>query len=228
MRKMVAAILAACGLAIAPGAVGPAHAMPADCPPICDRIPNSAWIDPTQIPLYPTYRWPGLAGVAVTTTNPRFRFEEACASPPVPDDPRGYAVSARATVPQPDGQWQLQVQVMHWRGETWRGGQLATSVFDAAVASLRNCPLTTPQYSALVTTGEPTRAAAVISGPQVVHQYLIVDPQNSTVSELALWMAPGPGQAPQAPLVPWPMVPDAQVFDAMAAPLCGAYVGSCG
>src|SRR6476660_7912254 len=104
MRKMVAAILAACGLAIAPGAVGPAHAMPADCPPICDRTPNSAWIDPTQIPLYPTYRWPGLAGVAVTTTNPRFRSEEACASPPVPDDPRGDAVSARATVPQPDGQ----------------------------------------------------------------------------------------------------------------------------
>ena len=224
MRKMVAAILAACGLAIAPGAVGPAHAMPADCPPICDRIPNSAWIDPTQIPLYPTYRWPGLAGVAVTTTSPRFRSEEACASPPVPDDPRGYAVSARATVPQPDGQWQLQVQVMHWRGETWRGGQLAAAVFDGAVAALRGCQSTSPLTSPSLTTDAPDRAAAVISGvlpgQAVLHQYLLVNTRNSTIVEVALL-------ATTPPRVNWPAVADPQIFDAMAAPLCTAYIDSC-
>jgi hypothetical protein len=211
-------------LTIVPGAVGPAYALPADCPPNCDRIPNSAWIDPTQIPLYPTYRWPALAGVAVATTNPRFRFEEACASPPVPDDPRGYAVSARATVPQPDGQWQLQVQVMHWRGETWRGGQLAAAVFDGAVAALRGCQSTSPLTSPSLTTDAPDRVAAVISGvlpgQAVLHQYLLVNTRNSTIVEVALL-------ATTPPRVDWPAVADPQIFDAMAAPLCTAYIDSC-
>jgi hypothetical protein len=224
MRMLVAAMLAACGLAIAPAAVVPAHAMPADCPPNCDRIPASAWIDPAQIPLYSTYRWPGLAGVAVTTTNPRFRFEEACAAPPVPDDPRGYAVSARATVPQPDGQWQLQVQVMHWRGETWRGGQLAAAVFDKAVGALRGCQSTSPLTSPSLTTDAPDRMAAVVSGvlpgQAVLHQYVLVDPRNSTIVEVALL-------AKTPPRVNWPPVADPQIFDAMAAPLCTAYIDSC-
>ena len=217
-------LLICVGLLVTPAA----RADPQTCPPTCDQIPSTAWPSASSIPLNGVYRWPELAALAVPARGSRFRFEELCDGPRAFGDPRDFAVSAKVLVNHPQGHWQLQAQILHWRGETWRGGQLATSVFDAAVASLRNCPLTTPQYSALVTTGEPTRAAAVISGPQVVHQYLIVDPQNSTVSELALWMAPGPGQAPQAPLVPWPMVPDAQVFDAMAAPLCGAYVGSCG
>ena len=158
MRLMVAVVLAACGLAIAPGAVGPAYALPMDCPPNCDRIPNSAWIDPAVLPLYSTYRWPRLAGIAVTVTNPRFQFEEACATPPVPDDPRSFVVAARAVVPQPEGQWQLQVQVMHWRGETWRGGQLAADVFDKAVAALRGCQLTSPLTSPSLTTDTPDRS----------------------------------------------------------------------
>jgi hypothetical protein len=224
MRMMVAAMLAACGLAIAPGAAGPAYGLPVDCPPNCDRIPNSAWIDPTQIPLYSTYRWPGLAGVAVTTTNPRFRFEEACATPPPPDDPRSYVVSARATVPQPDDQWQLQVQVMHWRGETWRGGQLAAAVFDKAVAALRGCQSTSPLTSPSLTTDTLDRMAAVVSGvlpgQAVLHEYLLLNPRNSTIVEMALLATTPPG-------VNWPAVSDPQIFDAMAAPLCTAYIDSC-
>jgi hypothetical protein len=220
MRLMLAVLLAACGLA----AIGPAHAVPADCPPNCDRIPNSAWIDHTALPLYPAYRWPGLAGVAVTATNPRFRFEEVCATPPVADDPRSYVVAARATVPQPDGQWQLQVQILHWRGETWRGGQLATGVFDKAVAALRGCQLTSPLTSPSFTTDEPVRVAAVLSGAlpgqPVVHQYLLVNPFNSTIVELAMW-------ATNPPRTDWPSVADAQLLDAMDAPLCTAYIGSC-
>lgn len=224
MRMMLAAILAAWGMAIAPSGVGPAYAAPRDCPPNCDRIPDSAWIDPTAIPLYSTYRWPGLAGVAVTATNSRFRFEEACGSPAVPDDPRAYAVASRAVVPQPEGQWQLQVQVLHWRGETWRGGQLASAVFDKAVAALRSCQLTSPLTSPSLTTDSVNRMAAVISGvlpgQGILREYLLVNPYNSTVVEVALWTT-----AP--PRVEWPTVPDAQVLDAMGVPLCAAYIDSC-
>jgi hypothetical protein len=224
MRLMLAVFLTACGLTVASGAVGPAYAVPTDCPPNCDRIPTSAWIDSTALPLQSTYRWPGLAGVAVTATNPRFRFEEACATPAVPDDPRSYAVAARATVPQPEGQWQLQVQVIHWRGETWRGGQLASDVFDGAVAALRGCQLTSPLTSPSLTTDAPGRMAAVISGvlpgQSVLHQYLLVNPFNSTVVELAMW-------ATTPPRVDWPSVADAQILDAMDSPLCTAYIDSC-
>ena len=224
MRLMLATILTACGMTIAPGGVGPAYAVPGNCPPHCDRIPDSAWIDPAALPLYQIYRWPGLAGVAVTATNPRFRSEDACGSPPVPDDPREYAVAARAVVPQPDGQWRLQVQVMHWRGETWRGGQLASGVFDRAVAALRGCQLTSPLTSPSLTTDSANRMAAVVSGvlpgQGVLHQYLLVNPDNSTVVEVAMWTT-----AP--PRVEWPAVPDAQVLDAMSAPLCRAYIDSC-
>ncbi len=221
MRMILAAVLATCGLAVAQGS---AWSIPGDCPPFCDRIPDSAWIVPTAIPLYPVYRWPGLAGLAVTAPAPRFRFEETCASPPIADDARGYAVAARALVGNPEGQWQLQAQVMHWRGEVWRGGETALATFDRAVAALGDCQLTTPLNSPSITTRQPDRMAAVISGfgprRQVLHEYLLVDPRSSTVTELAMW-------ASSPPLVDWPSVPDAEVLDAMAAPLCTAYIGSC-
>jgi hypothetical protein len=224
VRVILAGLLIGIGLIVTPTA----RADPQTCPPTCDQIPSTAWPSAVSLPLNGTYQWPELAPLAVPAPGSRFRFEELCAASDSPGDPRDFAVTARAAVSRPPGHWQLQAQILHWRGETWRGGQLATSVFDAAVASLRNCQVSAPQFSALLTTGEPTRMAAVISGPLVLHQYLIVDPQNSTVSELALWVAPGPGQTSPAPLVAWPKVADAKVFDAMAAPLCGAYLGSCG
>jgi hypothetical protein len=224
MRLMLAVFLSAWGLAVASGAIGPAYAVPMDCPPNCDRIPNSAWIDQTALPLYSTYRWPGLAGIAVTATNPRMKFEEACASRPALDDPRSFAVAARATVPQPEGQWQLQVQVMHWRGETWRGGQLAQTVFDQATAALRSCQLTSPLTSPSLTTDSPDRVAAVISGvlpgQTVLREYLLVNPFNSTVVEVAMWSV-------TPPRVDWPAVADAEILDAMDSPLCTAYIDSC-
>jgi hypothetical protein len=201
-----------------------AAAVPDTCPPTCDQIPAAAWPDPRSLPLDATYRWPALPGLAVAAPAPRFRFEELCAGPPPLDDPRSYAVAAKVVVPAPDGQWQLQAQVLHWRGETWRGGQLAASVFDTAAAALRSCLRAAPQFSPLITTDEPDRMAAVISGPSsglVAHHYLLADPASSTISELVLWAVP-PVQ------VPWLQVPDARVFDAMATPLCGAYLGSCG
>ena len=136
------------------------------------------------------------ARVAVTAVAPRFRFEELCASPPVLLDPRSWAVAERALVVNPEGQWQLQAQVLHWRGETWRGGQLAQEVFDTAAGALRSCQRTNVTASPSVTTDEPDRMAAVIGGPVILHQYLVANPGNSTITELA--MVDG------APLTAWP------------------------
>lgn len=217
MRLVIAVMLVACGLAVSPRAA----AEPDNCPPNCDRIPDAAWIAPWAMPLNARYAWPRLAGVAVTAPSPRFRFEELCGTPPVAADPRTYAVAERATVVNPDGQWQLQAQVVHWRGETWRGGQLAQDVFRTAVAALRSCQRTNPLASPSLSTDEPDRMAAVVSGPVILREYLVFNSANSTVSELALWSA-----AP--PLTAWPMTDDETVLDDLGAPLCNAYLGSCG
>lgn len=222
MRVVLVGLLIGCVLMLAPPPR--AHSVPQTCPPTCDQIPASAWPDPWSLPLDSTYHWPVLGELAVPVIAPRFRFEELCASPPLIADPRAFAVAARAIAGQPDGQWQVQAQVVHWRGETWRGGQLAKAAFDAAVAALRACQVTAPQFSPSVTNAEPDRMAAVISGPMVAHQFLLVDPRSSTISELVFSYKAAGGP----PAIRWPAVPDAQVLDAMAAPLCAAYLGSCG
>src|SRR5262249_41249196 len=101
VRLLLAVAMATVGLTIAPGAGWPARAVPGVCPPICDAIPDSAWIAPTSIPMYPVYRWPGLAGLSVTAPSPRFGFEAVGGSPPLAGDPRAYAVSARAVLLAP-------------------------------------------------------------------------------------------------------------------------------
>ena len=219
---MLAVALATCGLAIAPIAGWQARAVPGACPPICDAIPDSAWVDPTAIPLYPVYRWPGLAGLAVTAPSPRFGFEALCTSPPVANDPRAYAVAARSVVLHPEGQWNLLVQVVHWRGDTGTGGDTTLTTLETARSRLRDCQLTAALTSPSITTNDPERIGAVISdaGDQVMHEYLLADPDSSTIVELALWSSL-PTQ------VDWPAVADAQVLDAMAAPLCSAYIRSC-
>lgn len=218
---ILAGLLIGLGLVVVPAA----GADPQTCPPTCDQIPNTAWPAGWSLPLNGVYHWPDLAALAVPAPGARFKSEELCATPRALGDPRDYAVAAKAVVTAPDAQWQLQAQILHWRGDTWRGGQLATMVFDDAVRALRSCQATAPQFSPSLTTAEPNRVAAVLSGPQIVHQYLLVDPNNSTVSELALWATPG---ANGLPAVPWAAVSDAKVLDALATPLCGAYLGSCG
>jgi hypothetical protein len=54
----------------------------------------------------------------------------------------------------------------------------------------------------------------------IMHTYLVAHPESSAISELTLW-ASDPVQ------LPWPIISDAQVLDAMAASLCAAYLGSC-
>ena len=217
---MLAMAVAAGFVAIAPGPV--ANAIPGVCPPFCDAIPDSAWIAPTDVPLYPEYRWPGLAGLAVTARPPQFAFEEVCASPPLVGDARDYAVAARASVTNVDGQWQLRAQVLHWRGGVGEGGPTASATVEMARIRLRNCQVAAPLASPSLTTDAADRVAAVISvaGQRVMHQYLLAHPTSGSVVELALWST-------LPPQVAWPAVLDAQVLDAMAAPLCNAYLGSC-
>ena len=223
MRLVLVTMLIAGGVAVACLPSGTAHADQETCPPVCDRIPDTAWISPAAIPLNSTYRWPSLASVAVPTTGtttPRFRFEEVCATPVFPQDTRNSAVASRATVGNPQGQWQLQAQVLHWRGDTARGGKDASSVLDVAAAALRGCQLGAAAESPSVTTDEPNRLAAVVSGPVIMHTYLVAHPENSTISELTLWSSEQPQQ-------PWPIIADTQVLDAMTVPVCTAYIGSC-
>jgi hypothetical protein len=219
VRLLLAVAVAACGLAIAPSAGWQARAVPGVCPPICDAIPDSAWVNPTALPLYPVYRWPGLAGLAVTAPSPRFGFEAPCGSPQVAKDPRAYAVGARSVVLHPEGQWNLLVQVIHWRGDTATGGTTTLTTLETARSRLRACQ---SNASPSITTDDAQRIAAVISvaGKQVMHEYLLAHPNSSTVVELAMWSSL-PVQ------VVWPAVPDAKILDAMAAPLCSAYIRSC-
>lgn len=156
MRLILATMLVAGRLLATLMAAPSAQAEPETCPPICDQIPATAWISTHAVPLNSQYRWPAMAGaaVAVTRATPRFGFEQVCATPAFPHDSRDWAVAGRVTVVHPDGQWQLQAQVLHWRGDTARGGQIAASVFGTAVAALRACQLGAPLQSPSVTDDE--------------------------------------------------------------------------
>lgn len=217
MRMVLTIVVVAACIAAGPTA----YADPVGtCPPACNRIPASAWIPAAAIPLDSTYSWPELAGLAVTARPARFRFEELCAIPLAADDPRSYVVAERSEVSNSRGQWQLRAQVLHWSGETWRGGALVEKVFAAAVAALRGCQYANPSASPSLTADQPDRLAAAVSGPVVLHEYLFADLVNSTLTELALW-SDGPARTP------WPAVTDTAVLDALGAPLCTAYLGSC-
>ncbi len=223
MRVILAAMLAVGGFAVALIVVVPAHADPETCPPVCDQIPNSAWIPQHALPLDSVYNWPALAGSSVPLTGAgtaRFRFEDLCATPEAPQDARASAVAARVTITHPDGQWQLQAEVLHWRGDTARGGPTAAGVFSNAVAALRGCQQRAPAQSPSITSDEPNRMAAVVSGPVIMHTYLVAHVASSTVSELTLW-SQGPPQAS------WPAMADDPVLNSMIAPLCDAYIASC-
>ena len=145
-------------------------------------IPDSAWIAPTADPAVPGVP---LAGAWPDWRSRRRRprgsgSRRLCATPPVLDDPRDYAVAARRRSCSPAGQWQLQVQVVHWRGDTCaRRPNGARPCSRRPVAALRDCQSTAPLTSPSITTDEPDRLAAVISVRRAIrcmHQYLLADP----------------------------------------------------
>lgn len=215
MRSVLALLLAMTVLAVP----APAHADPEVCPPICNSIPTSAWIDPASIPLNDVYRWPPLHR-SDALTDGRFRFEELCGSPSSIGDPRSYAVRSTTVVDNGADQWHLHAQVLHWRGDTLTGGATARALVDAASDTARACQEIAPELSPSITVDEPGRLALVTSGSVILHQYLIAHPDSSSVSELALWTS-----TPTE--VNWPVVSDDEVFADLTTPLCTAYVSSC-
>ncbi|WP_373203185.1 ATPase [Mycobacterium marinum] len=165
-------------------------------------------------------------------SSPKFEADELCATgAAAADDERASALAARINLPNPPGQWQLQVQILHWRGDPWIAGQRASAVMDSATSILRNsCAITAPEVSVSRITeqnvpGHPGQSlTAVISQigttPRIVHEYLVSDLRSNTVVELAMWST-------DPPAVDWPTVNDDQLLAEMVAPLCTAYVNSC-
>ena len=100
------------------------------------------------------------------------------------------------------------------------GKMLMAAFFAAATSALQSCQRTNPAASPSLTLAEPDRFAAAVSGPVILHEYLLADPVSSTLTELALWT-----DSPAA--APWPAVADAGVLDSLGTPLCAAYIGSC-
>jgi hypothetical protein len=203
-----------------------------NCPPACTQIPDAAWIDPAATPLYDDYRWAPLAPLSEPVSKPRFKADELCAAGPQTSDERDGSLAARIILPNPPGQWQLQVQILHWRGDPWIAGQRASAVMDAATSLLRNnCSFNSPGVSVTriaeqnLPGGNPGQSLTATiteigTSPQVAHVYLISDLRNSTVVELAM-------SSTSPPAVDWPTINDDQLLAAMVAPLCTAYVNSC-
>ena len=99
----------------------------------------------------------------------------------------------------PEGQWNLLVQVVHWRGDTATGGDTTLTTRETARSRLRDCQLTAAQTSPSITTNDPQRIGVVISdaGDQVMHEYLLADPNSSTIVELACGRAAPAGGWPE-------------------------------
>lgn len=203
-----------------------------NCPPACTQIPDTAWIAATSIPLYDKYSWPPLGPLSEPVSEPRFESDELCAAGPSADDERDNAIAAHIVLPQPPGQWQLQVQIVHWRGDPWIAGQQASAVMDAATSLLRDkCSYNSPGVSVSrfatqnLPGGHPGQSVSAVitetgDTPLVAHEYLVSDLRNNTVVEVAMWSI-------SPPKLDWPPIGDDQLLADMVAPLCTAYVNSC-
>ena len=165
-------------------------------------------------------------------SSPKFEADELCAAGPAADDERASALAARIVLPNPPGQWQLQVQILHWRGDPWIAGQRASAVMDSATKVLRNnCSFNAPGVSVSriaeqnLPGGHPGGALTAVitetgATPMVAREYLVSDLRNSSVVELTMWST-------SPPAVDWPAINDDQLLADMVAPLCTAYVNSC-
>ena len=194
------------------------------CPPVCDQIPDTAWIQQRAVPLNSTYNWPAPAGLAVQVTGTRRRASgsRSCVrAAAVPQDPRDSAVAARVTVVHPDGQWQLQAQILHWRGDTARGGATAASVFSNARRGAARLPA---GVAAAVAVDHQRRTEPDGRGHQRTghHAYLPGrargEQHDQRADALVVGSAAGAlavdGRRPRC-------------WTRMTAPLCEAYIASC-
>ena len=203
-----------------------AHADPDTCPPNCDRIPATAWIDPAAIPLAAKYHWPDLAGIAVprcTTAVPlRGGVRDARGCPTT----RGL-MRWRPRPPSPIRPASGSCRFRCCTGAASRGTAGSSPTRSSALGDRPRCGrvrCTAPQASPSLTTDEPGRLAAVLSvagdAPTVLHQYLVAHPQSGTVVELAMWASSPPAED-------WPVVLDYPAARRAGGAAVRAYIASC-
>ena len=225
MRLMLAAILAACGLAVAPSMIGPAQAVPTDCPPNCDRIPNSAWIDAD--------RHSAVFDLPLARPGRSLRHGEQPALPI-----RGglrHAAGPRRSAP-----------VRGRRARRRRAAGRAVAAAGTGIALAWGDLARRPARGGGVRQGSrlPARLSADFSADFALAHHRQPQPDGRRHQRGASRSA-GPARIPDCstratapssrwrcgrrspPRVEWPPVPDAEVLDALAAPLCRAYIDSC-
>ena len=138
------------------------------------------------MPLYNDYSWAALAPLSEPVSSPRFEADDLCAAGPAADDERASALAARTILPNLPGQWQLQVQILHWRGDPWIAGQRASAVMDSATSMVRNnCSSTAPEVSVSRVAeqnvpGHPGQSLTAViteigNTPRIAHEYLVSD-----------------------------------------------------
>ena len=161
MRMVLASsVMVAFCTALAP----PAAAEPAGtCPPALQPHPGDRVDHPEAILLdsvYPGRNSPGWRSPPVRRGSGSRSYAAPLRSPATP---RLCGRRTRGGV-EPGRPVAAAGQVVHWRGDTWLGGELAQGTFQAAVAALRACqstnPTASPRWSSTRPTGSPRPSAA--------------------------------------------------------------------
>jgi hypothetical protein len=187
-------------------------------------IPAAAWIGANALPLNDSEHWPDLASISQPLTDGPFEIQSRCHVAPDTRLTKGAQIE-RARIEQGGNAWSLQQQVVHYPGDPWRMGQLASALFNSMVETVMNCESSAPGALVGVTTAEShcenvrpcSQFAATIDIPlnQVIaHVYL--SSVGSSVTELSLWSSRTPSR-------PWSAPSDADILAAMNRQLCMAW-----
>jgi len=224
MRLVLATMLIASGLAVTCVSSGTAHADQDTCPPVCDRIPDTAWISPAGIPL--NFDVP--LAVAGRASGADHWHDDA--SVPVRGGVCDSRVPARhpqllrspaerpSATPQASGSCRPKsctgAETPHTAARTRR--RCSTT----AAAALRGCQLGAAAESPSVTT---RRAQSTGRGDQRTgdHPHLSCRTPGKQHDQRTDAVVRGASAAALADNS------DAQVLDAMTSPVCAAYIGSC-
>jgi hypothetical protein len=120
--------------------------------------------------------------------------------------------------------WRAQEDITHDPSIDSGSDQVAFGAFVDLTDELRSCAQAVAGAQVTVSTDGGQEFAATVTIPTptgstaTLHDYLAVP--DGTIVELAFWVAPNAGAQPHTP---WTTVPDATVFAAMKAPVCGTY-----
>jgi hypothetical protein len=120
--------------------------------------------------------------------------------------------------------WLAQEVVTHDPSLDSASDQVAFAAFADLTSELQSCAQAVAGAQVTVSTDSAMDFAATLTIPTstgataTLHDYLVVP--DGTIAELALWVAPNPGDQPA---VPWSNVPDSSVLSALRSPVCETY-----